>query len=300
MCRLAIIALFMAGCGYVGDPLPPALNIPARIMDLRATQTVDRLEFAFTLPAVAADGVGIRRLAAVELLSGGTPVKVERLDPGEATATHGVAGMAGQRLECKVRTQSLKGRWSEWSPSVEVEVVAPLAVPGSPRAESHPTGVRLSWIVPDGQSVRIRKNGTEAVMAKGSEWIDQTARMGEAQIYTLQAVHPSGAQSDVSRELGITPEDIFPPSVPGGLTGVAGIGTIEVAWDPSPESDLAGYRVYRSSGAEPMRQVGETTPATAYSDRDVKPGASYRYSVAAVDRKGNESGRSEPVEIAMP
>ena len=35
---LALAALLYAGCGYVGDPQPPALHIPRRVTDLRAFQ----------------------------------------------------------------------------------------------------------------------------------------------------------------------------------------------------------------------------------------------------------------------
>ena len=34
----AAAAALLAGCGYIGDPLPPLLNIPARVTDLTAVQ----------------------------------------------------------------------------------------------------------------------------------------------------------------------------------------------------------------------------------------------------------------------
>ncbi|HET8550651.1 MAG TPA: hypothetical protein VFL57_21725, partial [Bryobacteraceae bacterium] len=43
-------AAWVTGCGYVGDPLPPALNIPERVRTVRAVQIGDRLVVEFTMP----------------------------------------------------------------------------------------------------------------------------------------------------------------------------------------------------------------------------------------------------------
>jgi fibronectin type 3 domain-containing protein len=101
----------------------------------------------------------------------------------------------------------------------------------------------------------------------------------------------------VTQEFTGTARDEFPPSPPGGLTAVAGIGTIELAWDRSPEPDVAGYRVFRSTSDAPPESVGQLTRAAAFSDRDVKAGVVYRYSVSAVDEKGNTSAPSAPVTV---
>lgn len=42
--------LGMLGCGYVGDPMPPALNIPMRVIDLNAEQVGARMKLRFTIP----------------------------------------------------------------------------------------------------------------------------------------------------------------------------------------------------------------------------------------------------------
>jgi len=45
--RIAVIILAGAagftGCGYIGEPLPPALNIPSRVTDLRAVEFGDKI-----------------------------------------------------------------------------------------------------------------------------------------------------------------------------------------------------------------------------------------------------------------
>jgi len=40
----------MAGCGYPGEPKPPTLEIPSRVIDLRAAEYGSNILVEFTLP----------------------------------------------------------------------------------------------------------------------------------------------------------------------------------------------------------------------------------------------------------
>jgi len=62
-----------------------------------------------------------------------------------------------------------------------------------------------------------------------------------------------------------------------------------LTWDSNAETDLAGYYVFRSAGAEgPFRPVSEgVITANYFVDPDYKPGT--YYSVRAVDEFGNKS-----------
>ena len=40
---LCLVPFFLLSCGYIGDPLPPALNIPRKITDLRVSQQAGRI-----------------------------------------------------------------------------------------------------------------------------------------------------------------------------------------------------------------------------------------------------------------
>ena len=51
-----ILALLVTGCGYVGDPLPPALNIPVPVADLNAVQRGDQIIIQFTVPQMTTEG----------------------------------------------------------------------------------------------------------------------------------------------------------------------------------------------------------------------------------------------------
>jgi fibronectin type 3 domain-containing protein len=76
---------------------------------------------------------------------------------------------------------------------------------------------------------------------------------------------------------------------------------IELRWDAGREPDVAGYRVYRRSLAEPqfrlLTQQLHTRPY--YVDAQTSKGVTYYYYVVAVDNspRANQSLPSEPVEI---
>lgn len=72
---------------------------------------------------------------------------------------------------------------------------------------------------------------------------------------------------------------------------------VHLSWTPNTEPDLDGYIVYRD-GVEVAR-VPATQPS--YVDETVNDDADKAcYEVAAYDKKGNVSGRTEPVCKAYP
>jgi fibronectin type 3 domain-containing protein len=77
---------------------------------------------------------------------------------------------------------------------------------------------------------------------------------------------------------------------------------LELSWGISPETDLAGYNVYRSDqeGVPGMRVNTELLLTPAFRDMNAVPGRRYSYSVTAVDRSGNESPVSAAASGAVP
>jgi len=209
-----------------------------------------------------------------------------------------------------VRVANVNGRFSNWSNPVALPVVAPLARPGQLVAEATPEGVRLRWSAPDrpGQAFRVwRRAGKEeqpAIVARpeSPEWTDAAAEYGTAYEYSVQATLKTGAaeaESEPSERAPIVPRDVFPPATPRDLTAIAAAGTVELGWERNSEADFAGYRVYRSLDGGPFERVADKLEAPSYSDRDVRAGAKYTYTVTAVDRTGNESPRPAPVEVEI-
>jgi fibronectin type 3 domain-containing protein len=106
------------------------------------------------------------------------------------------------------------------------------------------------------------------------------------------------AESEIGEPVALTPVDTFPPAVPANLRAAAAPASIELAWDRDTEADLAGYRVYRAEGSGEFARVAEVSQIPTYSDSSIEHGKTYRYAVSAVDQAGNESRRSEPVEVS--
>jgi fibronectin type 3 domain-containing protein len=79
---------------------------------------------------------------------------------------------------------------------------------------------------------------------------------------------------------------------------------VELSWSLNTESDLAGYRVYRSEqeGTRGQLLTPELLPTPAFRDMTVAVGHRYGFTVTAVDRAGNESAPATPalVEATQP
>ncbi len=323
MARLApaAVALLLSGCGYVGEPLPPLLNIPARVTDLRAVEHGDKISVEFTAPRLNTEGTALKTLERLELRAGpgpheftlegwaaaarawdvpvtGEPVRFEIAVPRE---WHGTDILFG------VRAFARNGRDGGWSNLAPISVVPPLAPPVDLNAQAVPQGVQLKWNSP-APAFRIfrrtpdQSQAVEAGNAQKPEWLDTTTEYGKTYFYSVQAIQPGGAsvaESEISAPAEVVPRDVFPPSVPSGLRAIAGAETIELAWDPDAETDLAGYRIYRAEGDGPFKMIaGSGGPS--FSDSKVQAGKRYRYAVSALDQTGNESSRSSTVEASLP
>jgi len=117
-------------------------------------------------------------------------------------------------------------------------------------------------------------------------------------------------ESSDSQPVTVTPHDTFPPAPPQGLVAALLPGLapstvfVDLSWSINLETDLAGYRVYRSEqeGIRGQLVTPELLPTPAVRDRSVQPGHRYWYTATAVDRAGNESEPGAPVvvEVAQP
>jgi fibronectin type 3 domain-containing protein len=319
---LTAAALLMGGCGYTGDVLPPLANIPARVNDLAATQRGGRIVAQFTVPPRTTEGVAIKTPLTLDLRIGtaeppfnqeawaahATPVAAGPAGNGVARYEIPAAAWAGKEVILAVRVSSARGKTLGWSNFVNLPVVAPPETPAEVHAEATAEGVRLTWRA-RGDSFRIyRRTGSDrfALVANAPQpsWTDSGAEFGKHYVYQVQAVvklpNNTEAESEVSEEAGITPEDRFPPAVPGGLNAATAPNSIELSWEADTEPDLAGYRVYRSTGDGPFEKMGDMVATPSYSDRAAEHGKTYRYAVSAVDKTGNESARAAPVEATLP
>jgi hypothetical protein len=141
--------------------------------------------------------------------------------------------------------------------------------------------------------------------------LDPVPLIGQTYTYTARRIasvelagHPLQLRSEPTPAIALALRDTFPPTPPRGLVSVPGtLGnrpTLDLSWDPNPEPDLAGYRVYRVDLADPASAPRLLTPdllvGPAFRDPGVLPSHRYRYQVTAVDRTGNESLPGEAIE----
>jgi len=136
---------------------------------------------------------------------------------------------------------------------------------------------------------------------------------GKTYVYvvrTVIAAQEIEIESDNSEPTTIAVLDTFPPATPQGLAAAVLPGAapqtfvVDLSWSINLETDLAGYRVYRSEQESVRGQpiTPDLLPVPSVRDTSVEPGHRYWYTVTAVDRAGNESAPSSSVvvDVAQP
>ena len=216
------------------------------------------------------------------------------------------------------------GRTGAPSDPLTVTYIAAPRPPQSLTAAPGEREVRLSWQPPpgliDGSSLRgettyvvLRGVGAEGPLtpvtsepAAGTSYVDTGLANETSYRYVVRAVRRDGAATAYGEPSAVataTPVDLTAPAPPGNLIAVPSETAVRLAWTASPSDDVAGYIVYRATGAGAFQRIG-ATPAVGlvYTDRDVKRGERYRYAVTAQDRARapNESVRSNEVTVTIP
>jgi hypothetical protein len=296
----ALASGLFTGCGYVGDPKAPALDMPMRVTDFRAAEYGENILVQFSVSPLTTEGLTLTKIRSVELRveanNAAKTLQVPPKDPGPFTFEFPAKEWVGKKINLAVRAVGPKGKASEWSNPASVDVGNPLPKPANLKVENAPKGVRLSWQA-TGKQFRIFRGTGDMAPARlaesdKSEYVDTTAESGMRYRYFVQRLEGDLRQSEVSSIVEITPVDEFPPAVPAGLSAVAGVNSIELAWERNTEDDFAGYNVYRAVGDGTFEKIAGPIDAPTFSDRTVLAGTRYRYVVTSVDNVGNESARS--------
>jgi hypothetical protein len=147
--------------------------------------------------------------------------------------------------------------------------------------------------------------------AQSPPFQDTQFEFGASYVYSVRSVaqYPDAAiESSDSNLAAVTPRDIFPPAAPQELIVVLvpaqgdAAAHLELSWAISPETDIAGYNVYRSEqeGTQGPRANTELLLTPAFRDMNTQSGHRYFYTVTAVDRAGNESPASAAASGGLP
>ena len=84
----------------------------------------------------------------------------------------------------------------------------------------------------------------------------------------------------------------LPPSAPIGLAATPGTGFVELNWNPNPEQDISGYKIYRSTAAGSGYIYISTVAGATYKDTAVTGGIAYYYVIKALNTSQRESSYS--------
>lgn len=123
--------------------------------------------------------------------------------------------------------------------------------------------------------------------------------------YTVGAVDTAGNVAFAPAVVGII-ADLLPPKAPAGLTAETDTnGVVRLTWPLGQDDDIVSYKVYRS-----YEQVNDfyrqLTPVgiamTSYADTLPRPMLNevVYYKLVAIDRTGNHSPLSQPLEVTVP
>lgn len=228
-----------------------------------------------------------------------------------------------------VEIMNARDRSAGLSNQVLIPVAPTIDPPETFTVQPEADGVVISWSVakvpdaPRGLTYRYRlmrspagANGyigiADVEPVPGGSYLDKTFSWETKYDYRITSVtfvHSQGVNMVVegadSKPVTTFTRDVYPPSEPTGLQAVfSSVGQkpfVDLTWAPNFEGDLAGYNIFRSVGnAAPEKLNHQLVTVPSFRDESVVPGESYRYSISAVDLRGNESPRSQETTETVP
>lgn len=136
-----------------------------------------------------------------------------------------------------------------------------------------------------------------------SYWFDDSLSYDENYSYRISALDIWGGESQMSTEVSATPSNQFPPAKPRYLNINArnweGKLSIFLSWEPNNESDVAGYKIYRSLNssftADSITLAGYTSDNQFNDTANISIYKDYYYKIRAADKGGLLSDESSTV-----
>lgn len=242
-------------------PMPPLPGVPADVTAAAGDTTVT---ISWSSVARADDYVVTRDGVVVARPTGTTFVDTGLVD--------------GTTYSYAVSARNISGTSAASSP-VTARPLPP--VPAAPAAPSLVAGdgrVTITWTsVPQATSYAVYRDGVAVASGLAAPSFTDTGLVdGTSYSYTVAAANMAGTSARSSAACA-TPMPPL-PAVPAGLTALAGDSQVSLAW--SAAASASSYRVYRGG------VLVASPTATSFLDTGLVNGATYAYSVAAVNMSG--------------
>ena len=213
--------LILSGCGYIGEPMYPLLNIPKPVADLSAIERGNVIIYQFTLPALTTEGKQAR-IGRVEIRAGEAPqggfnreawlekailLEAKPNEGGHVKSEFPVAPWVGKEIILGVKVYGANGRAGEWSNLVPITVVTRSERRPPSSTTPSPEGLLVSW-QSSAQLHRVyRRSGEDPqnlllTTVEANQWLDATTEYGKKYFYAIQAVRKTGnrdAESELSK-----------------------------------------------------------------------------------------------------
>ena len=92
------------------------------------------------------------------------------------------------------------------------------------------------------------------------------------------------------------PVEFDPPGAPEDLSAKANAESIRLEWSAGPETDVAGYAIFRSESAGgPCQTIARNVGSTSFVDNTIPAGVPFFYRIRAMDHSLNRSAYSGEV-----
>lgn len=270
-----------------------------------------------------------QEFAARSVLIGSVKVRPEDFGAKPFTYTDNLQ-FAGQpsRLRYSVRYVNSAGQKAAFSNFLVIEPAAKVAnAPTALKGEVTQTSVDLEWSGPIanadgttpvnllGYNVYRSESSTQAgrllnkAPVRDARYSDALFEFDKKYFYFVRAVSSgtgdSATESSESNILELDPKDTFPPTAPASVTIAASPDSISLFFPPNPETDVVGYKIFRSEdGATPKAEwkllTAKPLETNTFQDTNVESGRTYFYYIVAIDKFANESEPSEVVSDKLP
>jgi hypothetical protein len=209
---------------------------------------------------------------------------------GPASITYAAVGV----------TAGGRGRKGPASNTVTVPLGDPPTAPTGLAATSNETTLTVTWDAASAASVLLYEPATSSAAdptagphlvtpAPISRPYTEAVEFGRERCFVARAIRTTGAAAVASAPTApvcTTAVDRYPPPAPEHLQAIQDGAAITLNWSAVDASDLAGYIILRgdAQGAAMQPLMRQPIAATTFVDTAVEPGATYTYSVYAVDR----------------